>query len=155
MFDLLIRNANLVDGTGAPGYPTDIAVSEGRIAVIGRAGGEAREVVDAGGSTTMSSTDVGDVSWVVPTTGFSTACWAPGTPAHSWQAVAAGGMTIGRKGMLLAARVLAATAWDLFNDPETIEAAGRELRGRLTDVRYEAMLEPGQKPPLDYRNPPR
>ena len=114
-----------------------------------------KQVVDAGGSTTMSSTDVGDVSWVVPTTGFSTACWAPGTPAHSWQAVAAGGMTIGRKGMLLAARVLAATAWDLFNDPETIEAAGRELRGRLTDVRYEAMLEPGQKPPLDYRNPPR
>ena len=57
--------------------------------------------------------------------------------------------------MLLAARVLAATAWDLFNDPETIEAAGRELRGRLTDARYEAMLEPGQTPPLDYRKPPR
>ncbi|MEN9730656.1 MAG: hypothetical protein RLZ91_1775 [Bacteroidota bacterium] len=46
------------------------------------------------------STDVGDVSWVVPTVGLGTATWVPGTAAHSWQAVAAGGMTIGRKGML-------------------------------------------------------
>ena len=49
MFDLIIRNANLVDGTGAPGYSADIAVQEGRIAVIGRVDGDADEVVDAAG----------------------------------------------------------------------------------------------------------
>ena len=53
------------------------------------------------------STDVGDVSWTVPTAGFSTATWVPGTPAHSWQAVAAGGTSIGMKGMQNAAKVLA------------------------------------------------
>ena len=71
-------------------------------------------VYDNNGGTTMGSTDVGDVSWVVPTAGFSAACWAPGTPGHSWQAVACGGTTIGRKGMLLAADILAASAWDLI-----------------------------------------
>ena len=49
------------------------------------------EIEDNNGKTGNGSTDVGDVSWVVPTAGFSTACWVPGTSAHSWQAVAAGG----------------------------------------------------------------
>ena len=65
-----------------------------------------KQVFDRNGSSGKGSTDVGDVSWLVPTTGFSTACWVPGTPAHSWQAVAGGGTSIGRKGMHLAARVL-------------------------------------------------
>ncbi len=101
------------------------------------------------------STDVSDVTWVVPTGGFTTACWVPGTPAHSWQATAAGGMSIGRKGMDLAARVLAATAWDLFHDPATLTAAQAELQRRLAGRPYQALLLPGQQPPLDYRNPPR
>ena len=63
--------------------------------------------------TGVASTDVGDVSWSVPTAGFGTATWVPGTPAHSWQAVAAGGMSIGHKGMLLAAKTLADTAAEL------------------------------------------
>ena len=67
-------------------------------------------VNDLSGRTGMGSTDVGDVSWVVPVTGFTTACWVPGTPGHSWQAVACGGTTIGKKGMQLAAKALAATA---------------------------------------------
>ena len=113
------------------------------------------EVVDVSGSIEKSSTDVGDVSWVVPTTGLEAATWVPGTPAHSWQAVAAGGTTIGRKGMLLAAKVLAATAWDLYQNPETLSQAGDELRRRRSDAPYKAMLEPGQKPPLNYRNPPK
>ena len=62
----------------------------------------------------MGSTDVGDVSWVVPTAGFATACWVPGTPGHSWQAVACGGTTIGKKGMQLAAKVLAARRGTCF-----------------------------------------
>lgn len=114
-----------------------------------------RDVVDQTGQIGKGSTDVGDISWVVPTTGFTTACWVPGTPAHSWQATAAGGTTLGRKGMNLAARVLAASAWDLFHHPETLAAAKAELHRRLGDQKYETLMRPGQKPALDYRSPPR
>jgi aminobenzoyl-glutamate utilization protein B len=101
------------------------------------------------------STDVADVSWVVPTAGFTTACWVPGTPGHSWQVVAAGGTSIGRQGMVLAARTLAATAWDLFTDPKLVAAAQAEHRQRLSGRAYKPLLEPGQEPPLKYRDPPR
>jgi aminobenzoyl-glutamate utilization protein B len=101
------------------------------------------------------STDVSDVSWVVPTGGFSTACWVPGTPGHSWQAVACGGTTIGKKGMQLAARVLAANAWELFHDAKLIAAAKAEHQRRLAGREYRSLLLPGQPPPLDYRDPPR
>lgn len=114
-----------------------------------------REVFDQSSQVGRGSTDVGDVSWVVPTTGFSTACWVPGTPGHSWQACAAGGTSIGRKGMQLAARVLAATAWDLYHSPQTLVAAKAELQRRLGNRKYESLMLPGQKPALDYRNPPR
>ncbi len=112
-------------------------------------------VSDRSGMVSKGSTDVGDVSWVVPTTGLRTATWVPGTPSHSWQATAAGGTTLGRKGMLLAARSIAATAWDLYLDPETLKAARRELDERLGRQAYKAMLEDGQPPPLEYRNPPK
>ena len=99
----------------------------------------------------MGSTDVGDVSWNVPTVGFGTATWVPGTPAHSWQAVAAGGTSIGHKGMLLAARLLAVTATDLYQMPELLAAARDEFEGRRgPDFKYEALLGDRQ-PPLDYR----
>jgi aminobenzoyl-glutamate utilization protein B len=112
------------------------------------------EVVNTSGDVGKGSTDVGDVSWVVPTAGFSTACWVPGTPGHSWQAVACGGMSIGRQGMLLAAKVLAASAWDLLEQPEKIAEAKEEHTRRKGDRKYEPLLLPGQKPPLDYRNAP-
>ena len=97
------------------------------------------------------STDVGDVSWAAPTVGFGTATWVPGTPAHSWQAVAAGGTSIGHKGMLLAARLLALTATDLFLDANLIKRAWAELREkRGSDFEYEALLG-DRDPPLDYR----
>jgi aminobenzoyl-glutamate utilization protein B len=100
-----------------------------------------------------ASTDVGDVSWVVPTTGLRAATWVPGTAAHSWQAVAAGGTSIGTKGMFVAARTLARTAIHLFEDPEIIGAAAADYRDRVgDDFRYEALL--GDRPPaLDYRSP--
>lgn len=113
--------------------------------------GEVVEVTRDG----KGSTDVSDVSWVVPTGGFAASCWVPGTPAHSWQAVACGGTTIGRKGMVLAARVLAATAADLFADPKLIVAAQAEHRSRREGRPYRNLLEPGQPPPLNYRDPPR
>ena len=101
---------------------------------------------------TMGSTDVGDVSWLVPTVGFYAATWVPGTPGHSWQAVAAGGMSIGHKGMKMAAQVLAQTAVDLIRDPSIIAAAQDELQqARGTDFKYRALLGDRQ-PPLDYRD---
>ena len=90
------------------------------------------QVTDTSGEVGRSSTDVGDVSWVVPTAGFTTACYVPGTAAHSWQAVAAGGTTIGKKGMQLAAKTLAATAWDLMHQPEILTAAKAEHARRLS-----------------------
>ena len=75
------------------------------------------------------STDVADVSWVVPTVGISAATWVPGTPAHSWQAIAAGGMSIGEKGMVVAAKTLAMTAVDLFTDAALLEAAKERVPG--------------------------
>ena len=113
------------------------------------------EVVDRKMAVSKGSTDVGDVSWVAPTTGLSTVCWVPGTPGHSWQATAAGGTTIARKGMLLAARALAATAWDLYTNPKIVAEAKAEHARRLAEEKYQPLLEPDQKPPLDYRNPPR
>lgn len=99
-----------------------------------------------------ASTDVGDISWVAPTTGLGTATWVPGTAAHSWQAVAAGGTSIGAKGMVVAAKALALTAIDLFNQPERCDAARTELQQRTgAEFRYEALVG-DRKPPLDYRN---
>lgn len=98
-----------------------------------------------------ASTDVGDVSYTVPTAGFSTATWVPGTAAHSWQAVAAGGTSIGKKGMMVAAKTLALTAMDLFEKPETIEAAKKEfLQARGDDFEYIPLLG-DRAPALDYR----
>ena len=99
----------------------------------------------------MGSTDVGDVSWNVPTAGFGTATWVPGTPAHSWQAVAAGGMSIGHKGMMLAAKVLAETARDLYTDPALVAKAKQEFAERRgPNFAYRPLLG-DREPPLDYR----
>lgn len=99
----------------------------------------------------MGSTDVGDVSWTVPTVGMRTATWVPGTAAHSWQAVAAGGTSIGRKGMMVAAKTIALTAVDLFQNPKTLSEAKVELNQKRGDgFEYKALL--GNRPPaLDYR----
>ena len=99
----------------------------------------------------MASTDVGDISWVVPTVGLAAATWVPGTTAHSWQAVAAGGTSIGDKGMMVAAKTLALTAIELMNSPKTIEAAKEELLERRGEnFIYKALLG-DRKPPLNYR----
>lgn len=99
----------------------------------------------------MGSTDVGDVSWTVPTVGLRTATWVPGTAAHSWQAVAAGGTSIGRKGMMVAAKTMALTVVDLFENPKVLSEAKAELdEKRGKKFKYQALL--GDRPPaLDYR----
>lgn len=102
-------------------------------------------------SRPSGSTDVGDVSFAVPTVGLSTATWVPGTPAHSWQAVAAGGTSIGKKGMMVAAKTLALSAIDLFQDPAMIEEARKEfLKRRGADFEYVPLLG-DRDPALDYR----
>jgi aminobenzoyl-glutamate utilization protein B len=98
-----------------------------------------------------ASTDVGDVSYVVPTAGLSTATWVPGTPAHSWQAVACNGMSIGHKGMLTAAKTIANTAVDLFTNPSTITAAKKELDSRRGPNFTYKSLAGEREAPLDYR----
>lgn len=98
------------------------------------------------------STDVADVSWTVPTVGLGTATWVPGTSAHSWQAVAAGGMSIGKKGMMVAAKTIASTAIDLFQSPEVLKKAKEELDSRRgPDFKYESLLG-NRKPALNYRD---
>ena len=99
----------------------------------------------------VGSTDVGDVSWVVPTEGMRAATWVPGTPSHSWQATAAGGTSIGTKGMAVAAKTLALTAIDLFTTPKLITDARAEWsRRRGADFKYVSLVG-DRKPPLDYR----
>jgi len=99
----------------------------------------------------MGSTDVADVSWVVPTAGLRTATWVPGTASHSWQAIAAGGMSIGTKGMLVAAKTLALTAVEIFEDPEIVARARAEHAELVgPDFVYRPLLG-DRAPPLDYR----
>jgi len=98
------------------------------------------------------STDVGDVSWLVPTAGLRISTWVPGTSAHSWQAVAAGGTTIGLKGTKLAAEILSETAIEIYLDPSIASKAKQELEKRVgEDFNYVPLLG-DRKPPLDYRN---
>jgi len=81
---------------------------------------------------------------------LSAATWVPGTPAHSWQAVAAGGMSIGANGMMVAAKTMALTAVELFSDPAHLAKAKAELARRLDGFVYASRVG-DRKPPLDYR----
>jgi aminobenzoyl-glutamate utilization protein B len=103
--------------------------------------------MDAGGG----STDVGDVSYAVPTVGLRSATWVPGTAAHSWQAVACGGTEIGTKGMMVSAKTMALTAIDLFLHPELIEKAKAEFKQQVGNYQYKALLG-DRAPALNYRD---
>ena len=93
------------------------------------------------------STDVGDVSWLVPEVRLGVTTAPVGTPWHSWAVVACGGMSIGHQGMLYAGKALALTAYDLFQSPETIAAMRAEFEERRGDAKYEAIL-PATGPPI-------
>lgn len=96
------------------------------------------------------STDVGDVSYTIPTVGVRTATFVPGTSSHSWQAVASGGTDIGIKGLMVAAKTITLTAIDLFNDINLINKAKEEFKNSIGDYQYKALLG-DIKPALDYR----
>lgn len=98
-----------------------------------------------------ASTDVGDVSWNVPTIGFIAATFVPGVVPHTWQAAACAGMSIGQKGMLVAAKALAVTGADLFSNPQLIQDAKKDFARQLAGKTYKSEIPSGQKPPLDYR----
>jgi aminobenzoyl-glutamate utilization protein B len=115
--------------------------------------GQESEILPLEMTNGKGSTDVGDVSWVVPTTGLRTATWVPGTSGHSWQAIAAGGTSIGAKGMQVAAKTLALTVMDLMTDKELITRAEEEFEDRRgEDFEYKALLG-DREPPLSYRLP--
>lgn len=97
------------------------------------------------------STDVGDVSWHVPTGGFRAVCFAAGSPGHSWQNVAAVGSPIGHKGMMVAAKVLALSTVDLLQDPQALKEARADFDERMKGRKYTTRIPKGQKPPRTIR----
>jgi aminobenzoyl-glutamate utilization protein B len=154
-----VQRANLVRVGGVTYTPAERAFAEklrstlpapliplGKEAVVWDAAKDGR-------SEGAASTDVGDVSWRVPTAQLTTATFVPGTPGHSWQAVAAGGMSIGAKGMMVAAKTMALTSADLLGDggPAILARARDELaRRRGAGFTYRSRLA-DRKPALDYR----
>lgn len=100
---------------------------------------------------TKGSTDVGDVSWHVPTCGLRTACFAAGSPGHSWQNVASIGSTIGEKGVIYAAQVLSLSMLDVLEQPEKLHAAKADWQRRMKDRTYTSLIPKGQRPPVKIR----
>jgi aminobenzoyl-glutamate utilization protein B len=92
------------------------------------------------------STDVADVSWVVPTLHVSVATSPLGAPWHAWPVVASGGMSIGHKGMLRAAKVMAATMADLYEQPASLAAVQAEFKAKKGDTVYVPYIPEGPPP---------
>jgi aminobenzoyl-glutamate utilization protein B len=99
----------------------------------------------------LASTDVGDISWSVPTGGLRVATYTLGAPGHSWQIVACTGTSIGEKGMLVAAKTLAGAAIDLMASPELIDKAGADLIAMRESLNYVTLIPEGQKAPQAIR----
>lgn len=95
----------------------------------------------------QGSTDVGDVSWIVPTAQFFTTCFVAGTPLHTWQLVSQGKTSLAHKGLLSAGKVLAASAVGIFEQPTIIEKAKEEL-ALLTKNNYRNPLPADLKPSM-------
>ena len=101
---------------------------------------------DGGGSS-----DVGDVSWNVPTASFGTAAFIPGSGGHCWENVASSGTTIGTKALVNAAKVFSLTAIDLFTNPELVNSIKNEFEQRRgKDFKYESLVGT-RAPDLEYR----
>jgi aminobenzoyl-glutamate utilization protein B len=94
------------------------------------------------------STDVAEVSWITPTIHISTTCAPYGIPWHSWAVVASSKHPIGYKGMFLAAKVIAATALDLFRGPDLLAEMKKEFKEKLKGYTYKSGIAPDKKPPI-------
>jgi aminobenzoyl-glutamate utilization protein B len=110
------------------------------------------EVFEPGekGKVLSGSTDVSEVSWIAPTAQVLTACHPAGVTGHSWGITATGGMSIGHKGMLHAAKVMAVTAAELHRDPSIIARAHDEYVESTGGKPYKAPLPEGAVPPKPY-----
>jgi aminobenzoyl-glutamate utilization protein B len=91
------------------------------------------------------STDVGDLSWTFPVGQLQAATYTYGAPGHSWQIVACTGMSIGEKGMMVAAKALAGSAIDLYRSPELVQKAKDDHRKMLAGLKYTTLIPEGQK----------
>ena len=99
----------------------------------------------------LASTDVGDVSWRVPVGRLTVATYAYGSPGHSWQIVACTGTSIGEKGLLVAAKAMAASAVDVYLDPAIVEAAREDLERRRQAYPFVSLLPPDREVPKTIR----
>src|SRR6267143_468060 len=95
----------------------------------------------------LFSTDMGNVTWNVPSQMFEVATYPYRAPIHSWQVTACSGMSIGQKGMMVAAKTLAATAIDMFKNPSLIQAAKKDLEERRKGHSFHLLTPPNRKPP--------
>ncbi|WOS62457.1 M20 family metallopeptidase [Sinorhizobium fredii] len=103
---------------------------------------------ESGNGTLVGSTDVGTVSWIVPTVQMRGATYAIGTPGHSWQLVAQGKLPAAHKGMEHAAKVMASTALDLILKPDLIAAAKADHAARLDGTPFVNPVPNDVDPPL-------
>lgn len=92
------------------------------------------------------STDVGDVSWIVPTLIMSATTAPEDAPRHAWPVVACGGISIGHKGFVYAAKALAATMVDLLEDAKIRQAIQAEFREKTKGVVYKPFVPDGPPP---------
>lgn len=99
------------------------------------------------GLTSGGATDVGDLSQITPTGVFFAACFTTGSGLHTWGNTATGGMSIGHKGMMHAAKTLALTAYELLANPEQIKKARAEFEEALRGNRYEPLIPADMVPP--------
>jgi len=97
------------------------------------------------------STDVGDLTWFFPVGQLQAATYTYGAPGHSWQIVACTGMSIGEKGMMVAAKALAGSAIDLYGSPDLIRSARADFETMLGNQAYVTLVPEGQKAPKTIR----
>ncbi len=116
-----------------------------------RSPGPEKVQTDMSEGVSSASSDAGDVSWVVPTAQFTAATFVPGVSAHTWQAAACAGTSIGRKGMVVAARTLALAGVELFENPTEVKAAHVAFEKRLDGRKWTTRIAPDSKPTIDYR----
>ena len=99
----------------------------------------------------LHSTDVGDLTWFFPVGQLTAATHTYGAPGHSWQIVACTGTSIGEKGMMVAAKALAASAIDLYRSPELIQRAREDQKKMMAGQKYITLIPEGQRAPKTIR----
>jgi aminobenzoyl-glutamate utilization protein B len=130
----------------------DIAASYARFDLEPKPGEALSDMIyplGAGNDNSVGSTDVGTVSWVVPTVQCRTACYAIGTPGHSWQLVAQGRAPAAHKGLALAAKAMAGVAADVIENPDLLAAARTAFEAFRAKNPFVNPITDDIEPPLD------